>query len=235
MTACSTPDIQEVYLGQAEVRETFSVPKVGMVAGCGVVDGKLTRSAKVRLLRDGVVIYTGSLGSLQRFKDDAKEVQGLRVRRRPGELQRHQGRRRHRGLRDQGSRRLPDVRPEDQPRGIRPGVGPHAASPPENRWSSPSPFSISTSPPAEAEEKRAFLRPLKARLRTGFEIACPGRPPDLLQRAAVGVVAVGPDRSALEPLLSRVVEYVEGWAEESGVELTSLRLQFLGQATSAPP
>ncbi|MDO9633008.1 MAG: translation initiation factor IF-2, partial [Humidesulfovibrio sp.] len=74
MSGMLTPDIQEVYLGQAEVRETFSVPKVGMVAGCGVVDGKLTRSAKVRLLRDGVVIYTGALNSLRRFKDDAKEV-----------------------------------------------------------------------------------------------------------------------------------------------------------------
>jgi len=74
MSGMLAPDIQEVYLGQAEVRETFSVPKVGMVAGCGVVDGKLTRAAKVRLLRDGVVIYTGSLSSLKRFKDDAKEV-----------------------------------------------------------------------------------------------------------------------------------------------------------------
>lgn len=74
MSGMLTPDIQEVYLGQAEVRNTFSVPKVGMVAGCGVVDGKLTRAAKVRLLRDGVVIYTGSLSSLRRFKDDAKEV-----------------------------------------------------------------------------------------------------------------------------------------------------------------
>ncbi len=74
MSGMLSPDIQEVYLGQAEVRNTFSVPKVGMVAGCGVVDGKLARAAKVRLLRDGVVIYTGSLSSLKRFKDDAKEV-----------------------------------------------------------------------------------------------------------------------------------------------------------------
>jgi translation initiation factor IF-2 len=74
MSGMLAPDIQEVYLGQAEVRNTFSVPKVGMVAGCGVVDGKLTRAAKVRLLRDGVVIYTGALSSLKRFKDDAKEV-----------------------------------------------------------------------------------------------------------------------------------------------------------------
>ncbi|MBA4358051.1 MAG: translation initiation factor IF-2, partial [Desulfovibrio sp.] len=74
MSGMLTPDIQEVYLGQAEVREIFSVPKVGTVAGCGVSDGKLTRAAKVRLLREGVVIYTGSLSSLKRFKDDAKEV-----------------------------------------------------------------------------------------------------------------------------------------------------------------
>ncbi len=74
MSGMLAPDIQEVYLGQAEVRNTFSVPKVGTVAGCGVVDGKLTRQAKVRLLRDGVVIYTGQLSSLKRFKDDAKEV-----------------------------------------------------------------------------------------------------------------------------------------------------------------
>ena len=66
--------IREVYLGQAEVRQTFSVPKVGTIAGCMVVDGKLQRHAGIRLLREGVVLYTGSLNSLKRFKDDAKEV-----------------------------------------------------------------------------------------------------------------------------------------------------------------
>jgi translation initiation factor IF-2 len=74
MSGMLAPDIEEVYLGQAEVRETFSVPKVGTVAGCAVMDGKLTRNAKVRLLRAGVVVYTGQLTSLKRFKDDAKEV-----------------------------------------------------------------------------------------------------------------------------------------------------------------
>ncbi len=69
-----SPDIKEEYLGQAEVKQTFSVPKVGVIAGCYVVDGKLTRHAQIRLLRDGVVIYTGALNSLKRFKDDAKEV-----------------------------------------------------------------------------------------------------------------------------------------------------------------
>ncbi len=74
MTGMLAPVISEQYLGQAEVRDTFSVPKVGTVAGCGVIDGKLMRNASVRLLRNGVVIYTGKLSSLRRFKDDVKEV-----------------------------------------------------------------------------------------------------------------------------------------------------------------
>ena len=74
MTGMLSPIIRESYLGQAEVRQTFSVPKIGTVAGCAVLDGKLLRNAKIRLLREGVVIYTGKLSSLKRFKDDAKEV-----------------------------------------------------------------------------------------------------------------------------------------------------------------
>ncbi|WP_045223086.1 translation initiation factor IF-2 [Desulfonatronum thioautotrophicum] len=74
MTGMLSPIIRESYLGQAEVRQTFSVPKIGTVAGCAVMDGKLLRNAKIRLLRDGVVIYTGKLSSLRRFKEDAKEV-----------------------------------------------------------------------------------------------------------------------------------------------------------------
>ncbi len=64
----------EKYLGRSEVRETFNVPKLGTIAGCAVVDGKITRGCQVRLLRDSRVIYTGKLASLRRFKDDAKEV-----------------------------------------------------------------------------------------------------------------------------------------------------------------
>lgn len=74
MAGMLAPIIREQYLGQAEVLQTFTVPKVGTVAGCMVSDGKLTRNAKVRLLRDGVVIFTGKLNSLKRFKDDVKEV-----------------------------------------------------------------------------------------------------------------------------------------------------------------
>ena len=69
-----SPDIKEVELGQAEVRSTFKVPKVGVVAGCYVTEGKIIRNARVRVVRDGVVIHDGNLGSLKRFKDDVKEV-----------------------------------------------------------------------------------------------------------------------------------------------------------------
>ena len=68
------PTIREVRLGSAEVRESFRISKVGTIAGCIVSDGKVTRSAKVRLLRDNVVIHTGTVSSLKRFKDDASEV-----------------------------------------------------------------------------------------------------------------------------------------------------------------
>ncbi len=64
----------EKYLGRAEVRQTFSVPKIGTIGGCAVVDGKILRGAEVRLLRDSRVIYQGKMTSLKRFKDDAKEV-----------------------------------------------------------------------------------------------------------------------------------------------------------------
>ena len=66
--------IKEEIIGTAEVRETFKVPKVGTVAGCSVQEGKMMRNAKVRLIRDGIVIYEGTLSSLKRFKDDVREV-----------------------------------------------------------------------------------------------------------------------------------------------------------------
>ena len=64
----------EQYLGQAEVRTTFKVSKVGTIAGSYVIDGKLTNSSRLRVLRDGKIVYEGKIGSLKRFKDDAKEV-----------------------------------------------------------------------------------------------------------------------------------------------------------------
>jgi translation initiation factor IF-2 len=68
------PEFVEKVQGHAEVRETFKIPKLGMIAGVSVQDGKLGRNQKVRLLRDSVVLWEGNLGSLRRFKDDVKEV-----------------------------------------------------------------------------------------------------------------------------------------------------------------
>ncbi|MGZ8581647.1 MAG: translation initiation factor IF-2, partial [Actinomycetota bacterium] len=68
------PEKQEHELGQAEVRQIFRVPKLGVVAGCYVTQGTIPRDAKVRLVRDGIVVYHGKLGSLRRFKDDVREV-----------------------------------------------------------------------------------------------------------------------------------------------------------------
>ncbi len=69
-----SPEEEEKIVANIEVREVFKVSKVGTIAGGMVLDGKITRNTPVRLIRDGVVIYTGKLGSLKRFKDDVKEV-----------------------------------------------------------------------------------------------------------------------------------------------------------------
>ena len=75
MKGMLAPKYREAVIGHAEVRVLYKVSAIGTVAGCYVKDGKITRDAKVRVLRDNVVIYTGELGSLQRFKDSVKEVQ----------------------------------------------------------------------------------------------------------------------------------------------------------------
>lgn len=74
MEGMLSPEIKERVTANIEVRETFKVSKVGTIAGCYVVEGKVSRTDKVRVIRDGVVVHTGALGSLKRFKDDAKEV-----------------------------------------------------------------------------------------------------------------------------------------------------------------
>ena len=74
MSGMLAPEVRERILGHAQVRDTFRVPKVGMIAGCMVTDGILRRNAKVRVLRQDVVIHTGEMDSLRRFKEDVKEV-----------------------------------------------------------------------------------------------------------------------------------------------------------------
>ncbi|WP_300665619.1 translation initiation factor IF-2 [Fluviicola sp.] len=74
MEGMLSPDIEEKVIGTAEIRETFDITKVGTIAGCYVTDGIIKRSSKIRVIRDGIVIHTGVLGSLKRFKDDVREV-----------------------------------------------------------------------------------------------------------------------------------------------------------------
>lgn len=74
MKGMLAPVYEEVVIGQAEVRQTYKVSRVGTIAGCMVTDGAVRRDCSVRLIRDGIVIYTGKLGSLRRFENDVKEV-----------------------------------------------------------------------------------------------------------------------------------------------------------------
>ncbi|WP_127142277.1 translation initiation factor IF-2 [Flagellimonas marinaquae] len=74
MEGMLSPEMKEEITGNAEIRETFKISKVGTIAGCMVTSGKIFRNSRIRLIRDGVVIYTGELASLKRFKDDVKEV-----------------------------------------------------------------------------------------------------------------------------------------------------------------
>ena len=74
MVGMLAPEYEEVVTGDAEVREIFRVPKIGAIAGCYVQDGVISRGSKVRFLRDGAIIWKGTITSLKRFKDDATEV-----------------------------------------------------------------------------------------------------------------------------------------------------------------
>ena len=69
-----SPEIKEEIVATVEIREVFKITKVGTVAGCMVKEGKIKRTNKIRLIRDGIVVYTGELGSLKRFKEDVREV-----------------------------------------------------------------------------------------------------------------------------------------------------------------
>ncbi|MBC7557711.1 MAG: translation initiation factor IF-2, partial [Chryseobacterium sp.] len=74
MEGMLAPEMKEEILGTAEIREIFKISKVGSIAGSMVMDGKIVRNAKIRIIRDGVVVHTGELIALKRFKDDVKDV-----------------------------------------------------------------------------------------------------------------------------------------------------------------
>ena len=100
-----SPERRENFIGYAEIREVFNITKYGKVAGCMITEGVVKRGAKVRLLRENVVIHEGTLKTLKRFKDEVKEVKGgLRVRHGVRELRRHSRGRHDRVLRNSGIR-----------------------------------------------------------------------------------------------------------------------------------
>jgi translation initiation factor IF-2 len=74
MVGLLPPTVSEAFVGRAEVRQTFAVPRIGTIAGCQVLEGVIRRSGPCRLLRDGVQVYEGKISSLKRFKDDTREV-----------------------------------------------------------------------------------------------------------------------------------------------------------------
>jgi translation initiation factor IF-2 len=74
MEGLLAPEFEEKVVCNVQIRQVFKISKVGSIAGCMVMDGKITRNTKVRIIRDGIVVHTGTLGSLKRFKDDVKEV-----------------------------------------------------------------------------------------------------------------------------------------------------------------
>ncbi len=95
------PVVKEEVTATVEVRQVFHISKVGFVAGAFVTDGKVSRSDKARLIRDGIVIQTANIAALKRFKDDVRAGGSqLRVRHKPAKLQRHQGRRHNRNIQE---------------------------------------------------------------------------------------------------------------------------------------
>ena len=74
MEGMLSPEFKEEIVGTAEIRETFKITKFGTIAGCYVTEGRINRNHQVRIIREGIVVYSGELGSLKRFKDDVKEV-----------------------------------------------------------------------------------------------------------------------------------------------------------------
>ena len=74
MEGMLSPEMKEEVIGNVEIREVYKISKIGNIAGCMVMSGKITRDSKIRIIREGIVVHDGELVSLKRFKDDAKEV-----------------------------------------------------------------------------------------------------------------------------------------------------------------
>ena len=188
MAGLLAPTVKEVFLGRAEVRKTFTVPRVGTVAGSYVTEGLLRRGAHLRLLRDGVQVFEGRFASLKRFKDDVREVQ--------------QGFECGIGLEGFNDVKVGDVIEAFAARGeagralmvigaARVELHVHASH--------------------SLKEKRGVIRSIVRRIRNEFNVAVAevgGQ--DTWQWAVLGLAAVGHDRTSVRALLERVIDFVDG-------------------------
>ena len=207
MTGLLEPVFKEVYKGKAEVRETFRISKVGNVAGCQVMDGSISSKSEVRLLRDNVVVYTGKIGSLRRFKDDVSEVKtGHGMRHHARKLLGRQTGRRDRGVRD-GARRHRSLRL----------IGMAAIGVLTLELRLENSHSL--------KDKRHVVESLKDRLRHKFNVAVAEIDhQDLWQRAAIAAVTVSSDRVHAEKVLRAVEEEAVGLL---GAELAECTVEWL--------
>ena len=207
------PEFEEVVTGDAEVREVFSVPRVGRVAGCYVTSGVITRGSKVRFLRDGTIIWKGAISSLRRFKDDVREVRdgfecGI-------------------GLDNYQDLKAGDVIEtyedrEDRPRVVharreRGAIVMHAAA---------VCFELHVPESRSLKTKRAAIRPIVDGLRHRFKVSVAEVDhQDTWQRAAIGVALVDGSASHLQEMLDSVERFVAAAAD---VELLDIETTLVG-------
>ena len=220
MAGLLAPIKREKAMGKLEVRETFTIPKMGTIAGCIVTEGKITRKAHLRLIRDSVVIYNGKVGSLRRFKDDVVRGRaGLRVRSVDRGLQRPQGRRHHRSVRDRdhrGDAGRPRRREQHQ----------QAVTVAIAR------VTLFLGEAHSLKDKRMVLRKIKDLVRNKFNVSVSEvSEHDRWQRAVLGLALVGSDRKFAESAMDEVLRFIRGHVQVSNEEK---ELQSFGDELAGP-
>ena len=230
MVGMLAPITREKLMGKAEVRQVFTIPKAGTIAGCFVTEGKITRKAQLRLVRDSVVIYTGKVGSLRRFKDDVSEVaQGYEC-----------------GLSIEGYGDLKEgdiieafeietiAATLDEPDGRQ-----QARCASGGRLERRSRVTVGIARVTlflgeshSLKEKRMVLRRMKDLVRNKFNVSIAEvAENDLWQRAVLGLTLVGSDRRFAESALDEVLRFIRGHVQVSNEEQ---ELQIFGDELAGP-
>ena len=222
------------------MRDTFRIPKVGMVAGCYVTDGVVKRDAEVRLLRDNVVVFKGKIGSVRRFKEDVSEVRhGMECGISHRQLRRHQSRRCDRGVRHRtgggGSFRLSrtESRFRDVPEQCCLAMRGDCSGMSCNRTKMIAylTLEIRIEGAHSLKDKRQVVRSVKDGLRAHFNVAVAELDAsEAWQRATLGVVSISDSRDYLEGLMRNVERHAMRTANNSGGEVTDSFLDFLSEA-----